>query len=281
MAEIKMNRRSFLAAAAATAIAGGAAAALADEAKKDDAAASGAPAGGDYDIVVVGMGGAGMCAALAASEAGVEKIAILEKNAMEGGNTIFSSSGMNASETTYQKDQGIEDSTDLFIQETVTGGHNWNNVDLVTQMCEGSAAAIDWLANHGLVLDNITTTGGMSVPRCHRPTDGSAVGAAYVPAIAQAVTDAGIEVVYNCRATELVVDESGAVTGVVCEDGTLADCLSTAMFVLGPQAALNYWRTYGGFEMLLVKTDGHVVLTNGLYGQFTPNGDSYVVDYAS
>ena len=68
---------------------------------------------------------------------------------------------------------------------------------------------------------------------------------------------------------------------IVCEDGTLADCLSTAMFVLGPQAALNYWRTYGGFEMLLVKTDGHVVLTNGLYGQFTPNGDSYVVDYAS
>ena len=54
-----------------------------------------------------------------------------------------------------------------------------------------------------------------------------------------------------------------------------------AMFVLGPQAALNYWRTYGGFEMLLVKADGHVVLTNGLYGQFTPNGDSYVVDYAS
>lgn len=53
------------------------------------------------------------------------------------------------------------------------------------------------------------------------------------------------------------------------------------MFVLGPQAALNYWRTYGGFEMLLVKADGHVVLTNGLYGQFTPNGDSYVVDYAS
>ena len=68
---------------------------------------------------------------------------------------------------------------------------------------------------------------------------------------------------------------------IVCEDGTLADCLSTAMFVLGPQAALNYWRTYGGFEMLLVKADGHVVLTNGLYGQFTPNGDSYVVDYAS
>ena len=136
MAQITMNRRSFLAAAAATALVP-TAAAFAEE----------APTGGDYDIVVVGMGGAGMCAALAASEAGVEKIVILEKNAMEGGNTIFASSGMNASETSYQKDQDIEDSTDLFIQETIAGGHNWNNVELVTQMCEGSAAAIDWLAN--------------------------------------------------------------------------------------------------------------------------------------
>ena len=131
MAQITMNRRSFLAAAAATALVP-TAAAFAEE----------APAGGDYDIVVVGMGGAGMCAALAASEAGVEKIVILEKNAMEGGNTIFASSGMNASETAYQKDQGIEDSTDLFIQETIAGGHNWNNVELVTQMCQGSAAGL-------------------------------------------------------------------------------------------------------------------------------------------
>ena len=51
--------------------------------------------------------------------------------------------------------------------------------------------------------------------------------------------------------------------------------------MLGPQAALNYWRTYGGFEMVLVKSDGHVVLTNGLYGKFTPNGDNYVVQYES
>ena len=102
----------------------------------------------------------------------------------------------------------------------VVGGNNWGNVDLVTTMCEGSSAAIDWLAAHGLVLDNITTTGGMSVQRCHRPTDGSAIGASYVPAMTTAVEDAGIEVVYNVRATELVQDETGAVCGVACEDGS-------------------------------------------------------------
>ena len=224
MADIKMNRRTFVGAAtvAAAALGMGAVSAFADEAEDaaTDEAADGAAAGGDYDIVVVGMGGAGMCAALAAKEAGVEKIIILEKGAFSGGNTSYSSSGMNASETTYQKEQGIEDSTDLFISETLVGGNNWGNVDLVTTMCEGSAAAIDWLADHGLVLDNITTTGGMSVQRCHRPTDGSAIGASYVPALTTAVEDAGIEAVYNARATELVLDENGAVCGVTCEDGT-------------------------------------------------------------
>ena len=212
MAQHNINRRNFFTAAGATAAlaALGAAPVFASEAQNT----------ADYDIVVVGMGGAGMCAALAAKEAGAEKVLIIEKNAMEGGNTIFSSSGMNASETAYQKEQGIEDSTDLFIQETIAGGHNWNNAELVTQMCEGSAAAIDWLAAHGLVLDNITSTGGMSVPRCHRPTDGSAVGASYVPTIAAAVVDAGVDVIYDNPVAELTTDEAGAVTGVVCEDGS-------------------------------------------------------------
>lgn len=66
---------------------------------------------------------------------------------------------------------------------------------------------------------------------------------------------------------------------IVCSDGILADCLSTAMFVLGESDALSYWRTYGGFEMILVTTDGRVVLTDGLYGRFTPNGDRYEYSY--
>lgn len=66
---------------------------------------------------------------------------------------------------------------------------------------------------------------------------------------------------------------------IVCSDGILADCLSTAMFVLGESDALSYWHTYGGFEMILVTTDGRVVLTDGLYGRFTPNGDRYEYSY--
>lgn len=67
---------------------------------------------------------------------------------------------------------------------------------------------------------------------------------------------------------------------VICEDGTMADCLSTAMFVLGENKALNYWRTYGGFEMILVTTDKRVICTKGLIEQFTLTNDGFTVRYS-
>ncbi|MBR0351963.1 MAG: FAD:protein FMN transferase [Oscillospiraceae bacterium] len=57
---------------------------------------------------------------------------------------------------------------------------------------------------------------------------------------------------------------------VVCSDGTLADCLSTALFVLGETAAINYWRNYGkeSFELIMVDIDKTVICTSGLIEQF-------------
>lgn len=66
---------------------------------------------------------------------------------------------------------------------------------------------------------------------------------------------------------------------IICNDGQLADCLSTALFVKGERAALNYWRTYGGFEMLLVTNDWRIVATDGLYGVFTTDTKEYTVSY--
>ena len=66
---------------------------------------------------------------------------------------------------------------------------------------------------------------------------------------------------------------------IVCEDGTMADCLSTAMFILGESQALNYWRTYGGFEMILITTDNEVICTSGLIEQFTLANDNYSLTF--
>ena len=66
---------------------------------------------------------------------------------------------------------------------------------------------------------------------------------------------------------------------IICEDGTLADCLSTALFIMGESKALNYWRTYGGFEMILVNKDNQITCTKGLMEQFTLANDSYTLRY--
>ncbi|KAI7254636.1 hypothetical protein KC345_g11238, partial [Hortaea werneckii] len=128
-----------------------------------------------YDIIIVGAGGAGMSAALEAKANGMNPV-ILEKMPVAGGNTTKSSSGMNASQTKFQKEQGIEDSNDLFYEETLKGGHDTNNKEMLRFFVDNSASAIDWLDSIGIRLNNITITGGMKEKRTHRPEDGSAVG---------------------------------------------------------------------------------------------------------
>ncbi len=67
---------------------------------------------------------------------------------------------------------------------------------------------------------------------------------------------------------------------IICEDGTMADCLSTAMYVLGETKALNYWRQYGGFEMILVTDSNRVVCTSGLIEKFTLVNDNYTLKFS-
>lgn len=66
---------------------------------------------------------------------------------------------------------------------------------------------------------------------------------------------------------------------IVCESGTMADCLSTAMFILGADKALDYWRTYGGFEMILITDDHRIICTEGLADSFTLSNDNYTVSF--
>ncbi len=69
---------------------------------------------------------------------------------------------------------------------------------------------------------------------------------------------------------------------IICEDGTMADALSTAMFVLGETRALNYWRQHGGFEMILINKNNQVICTKGLIDIYTPNeqASGYKVKYS-
>ena len=66
---------------------------------------------------------------------------------------------------------------------------------------------------------------------------------------------------------------------IICEDGTYADCLSTAMFALGQSRAINYWRQYKGFEMILINNDNEVICTTGLLEEFDLRNSFYTLRY--
>ncbi|ELW9444290.1 TPA: flavocytochrome c [Pluralibacter gergoviae] len=165
-----------------------------------------------YDVVVVGSGGAGLAAAIQAHDEGAS-VLIVEKMPTIGGNTIKASAGMNAAETRFQRVKGIQDSKELFYAETLKGGGNKNNPELLQRFVENAPEAIEWLARRGIMLNDITTTGGMSIDRTHRPRDGSAVGGYLISGLVRNVNKRGIDVMLDTEVDEILFD-GGEVRGV-------------------------------------------------------------------
>ncbi|BDH45556.1 flavocytochrome c [Salmonella enterica subsp. enterica serovar Choleraesuis] len=166
----------------------------------------------EYDVVVIGSGGAGLAAAIQAHDLGAS-VLIVEKMPTIGGNTIKASAGMNAAETRFQRVKGIHDSKELFYAETLKGGGNKNNPALLHRFVENAPQAIEWLACRGIMLNDITTTGGMSIDRTHRPRDGSAVGGYLISGLVRNINKRDIDVMLDTSVTEIVMT-GGEVSGV-------------------------------------------------------------------
>ncbi|MEE1163818.1 MAG: flavocytochrome c [Lachnospiraceae bacterium] len=169
----------------------------------------------DTDVVIIGAGGAGMTAAINTAQAGKDVI-LLEKMPYAGGNTTKATGGMNAAETHYQAEQGIDDSVEQFVEDTMEGGHNINDKDLVTTLAENSAEAIDWLDSIGAPLPKVSFSGGATNARIHAPEDGSGVGAYLVTSLLKKMDELDINVMYDTKATSLI-SKDGTVTGVKAE----------------------------------------------------------------
>lgn len=69
---------------------------------------------------------------------------------------------------------------------------------------------------------------------------------------------------------------------VLCADGASADALSTALFVMGREAALDYWRAHDDIELLLIDEQRRVTATEGAAARFALDegaGYSYEICY--
>jgi fumarate reductase flavoprotein subunit len=205
------------------------------------------------DVVVVGGGGAGLAAAIQAHDEGA-RVLIVEKMPTIGGNTIKASAGMNAAETRFQRVKGIQDSKALFYQETLKGGKNKNNPELLHRFVENAPEAIEWLASRGIMLNDITTTGGMSIDRTHRPKDGSAVGGYLISGLVRNVTKRNIDVMLDTSVSDILL-ENGEVIGVrlvTDENETLtvmtnSVIVATGGFSANSQMVVKYRPDLAGF----------------------------------
>lgn len=113
---------------------------------------------------------------------------------------------------------GYFDSVELMELDTMVGGKGINDPELVKTLCEGTAPAIDWLDENGITLHNVSSFGGASVKRIHRPTNEEgkvvSVGAYMIPLLQENCEKRGIEIVLNTTIDTILTDADGAAVGV-------------------------------------------------------------------
>ncbi len=174
------------------------------------------------DIAVVGGGAAGLSAALSAAEtaraAGQKlRIALYEKNAELGGDTLIAGGYFNAVDPVRQKAMGIDDSPELFEKQMLEASSGGCSPALVRQLAFGAADAVRWLESYGLTfLPKLFAIFGSPFPRAHLPALSS--GRAYIRTLAQAAWAAGIRIEQSAPVRELLWTD-GRIRGLAFDDG--------------------------------------------------------------
>ena len=119
---------------------------------------------------------------------------------------------------------GYFDSVELMELDTMIGGKGINDPELVETLCANSADAIDWLDEHGITLHNVSSFGGASVKRIHRPVNDEgkvvSVGSYMIPLLEENCKKAGVQILLNTTANEILTDANGAAVGIKATGST-------------------------------------------------------------
>lgn len=204
------------------------------------------------DIIIIGSGGAGLSAAVEAYENGAKKVVILEKMPIVGGNTNRATGGLNAAGTPQQEKAGIKDSVDLMIADTMKGGYNKNNPELVKVLATNAVESVAFLTKLGADLSDVGRMAGATVNRTHRPTGGAAVGAEIVATLKKAAEDRKIDVRLWNKATEVLVDKEGKVSGVKATNKEGKE------YIINSKAVIIATGGFSANEDMVVKYDGNL-----------------------
>jgi fumarate reductase flavoprotein subunit len=164
----------------------------------------------DVDVVVIGSGLAGLCAAITAAEAGTS-VVVAESESEVGGSSRLSAGMLMGAGTRFQRAAGIEDSPEQLFHEYMQL-NRWDvDAGLVDRLTRESGPAIEWLADLGVTFyDEISFCGDESRPRMHLPRE---LGAGVIEVLRRRAVELGVEIVLGQRVDRLLVTD-GATRGV-------------------------------------------------------------------
>ena len=173
------------------------------------------PKTSNYDVVVIGAGGAGFSAAITARNAGAN-VVLLEKMPAVGGNSLISGAEMNAAKNWVQPKLGInDDSPELHAQDTFKGGDGKGDMKVINVMTHQALDAAKWCRDYLGVRfedDNLFFFGGHSRKRALIPVGHT--GTEFIAKFQAKADELGIPVITNMKAEELIKNKDGRVVGV-------------------------------------------------------------------
>ena len=180
----------------------------------------------DFDVVVLGGGGAGVTAAGQAAAAGAKTV-LLEKMAWLAGSSSLAIGTFYGAGTQLQKAAGIEDDPSGLLDYFLSRGGDKLDYDVQKFCAEHFGETIDWLTGELGVLfkETVSKKGKDPVPRGHNCANNAMDALRAVTAYAQ---EHGAEFHFGTTVESLVVDDGGAVTGVLAKRGNGSTVLYNA-----------------------------------------------------
>ena len=196
------------------------------------------PAFDNPDVIVIGGGGSGIISAITAAEAGA-KVYLYEKTGILGGSFNYSGGSLSAAGTQMQKDAGFEDSPENFAADIMRMGGGTNIEELTTTHVNNAVAAVEWVDSLGVDLgDRIPTMpasyDAYNVPRQYMMyLDGVASGKAMldkiIPLLRTYEAEGKIAVLMETEVADIILDDAGAVVGVVVNDEAKSEVYADAV----------------------------------------------------
>lgn len=167
------------------------------------------PSEKQYDVIIVGAGGAGLSAAVMAAREGAS-VAVLEKMSEPGGNTVRATAMYNCVDDKLQHPLGIYDSEEDFYDETYNGGYQKAKPELVRILTSQADEGKLFLEELGLQFDTVIDNClGGKIARGHYSLAHN--GTDYVQVLWQACNDLGVDFYLNTKANELIMAQDSVI----------------------------------------------------------------------